>query len=512
MRTYLGLLFLSALFSLLTTIQVRKLGRRLRAFGKPHGNRQQAQTQIPRLGGLSIFLATLAAWGVLLLVPNEVRARFLAQWRTVLTLLVPGTLVLLMGVYDDVRGATPKQKLAIEAIAAGMVWWAGFRIVSLPVLWYRIQSPLLSFLLTVLWIVAVTNAFNLIDGLDGLAAGIAFFVAISVFVVSLLQSNHFACILAITLAGALLGFLRFNFAPATIYLGDSGSLFLGFFLATLAIHSSQKSSTLLALVVPFVAFGLPLMDTTLAVVRRFLSRRPLFTADQDHLHHRLLRQRLSPRVAVLLLYALAALFSLGSLLIVHSTGSLIALVAILAGASGWFLTSRIQYEELSELNVYVARAVHSQRHVLANQILIRKASRQLEAAAKLEESWRVLVSTLEALDFDEVSSDLPKWPNGRAPSLPGWSRPGEDRSEDCWHVSIPLHAGERVVGELQLYRELAKGRLLFQFSSLLDTLIPPLENQLQRCYEAQEKALAGELGVLRTPTVPPAILANDRKA
>jgi hypothetical protein len=217
-------------------------------------------------------------------------------------------------------------------------------------------------------------------------------------------------------------------------------------------------------------------------------------------------------VAVLLLYALAALFSLGSLLIVHSTGSLIALVAILAGASGWFLTSRIQYEELSELNVYVARAVHSQRHVLANQILIRKASRQLEAAAKLEESWRVLVSTLEALDFDEVSSDLPKWPNGRAPSLPGWSRPGEDRSEDCWHVSIPLHAGERVVGELQLYRELAKGRLLFQFSSLLDTLIPPLENQLQRCYEAQEKALAGELGVLRTPTVPPAILANDRKA
>jgi len=176
------------------------------------------------------------------------------------------------------------------------------------------------------------------------------------------------------------------------------------------------------------------------------------------------------------------------------------------------LTSRIQYEELSELNVYVARAVQSQRHVLANQILIRKAARQLESAAKLEESWRVLVSTLEALDFDEVSSDLPKWPNDRAPSLPGWSRPGEDRSPDRWHVSIPLHAGERVVGELQLHRELAKGRLLFQFSSLLDTLIPPLENQLQRCYEAQEKALADERGVLRSPPVPPCVLADDRKA
>jgi len=486
------------------------LGHRLRAFGKPHGGREQAQ--VPRLGGLSIFLATLAGWGVLLLVPNDVRTRFLSEWRTVLTVLVPGSLVLLMGAYDDVRGATPRQKLALEVLAAGMVWWAGFRIVSLPILWSRIQSPWMSLLLTVLWIVAVTNAFNLIDGLDGLAAGIALFVAISVFVVSILQNNHFVCILAITLAGALLGFLRFNFAPATIYLGDSGSLFLGFFLGTLAIHSSQKSSTLLALVVPFVAFGLPLMDTTLAVVRRFLSRRPLFTADQDHIHHRLLQQKLSPRMAVLLLYALAALFSLGSLLIVHSTGSVVALVAVLAGAAGWFLTSRIQYEELSELNVYVARAVQSQRHVLANQILIRKASRQLEAAATLEESWRVLVSTLEALDFDEASCELPKWPNDPAPSLPGWSRLGEVRSQDCWHVAIPMHAGERVVGELQLYRELAKGRLLFQFSSLLDTLIPPLEKQLERSHEAQEKAAAQKRGVLRSRTVAPGILADDGKA
>jgi hypothetical protein len=150
--------------------------------------------------------------------------------------------------------------------------------------------------------------------------------------------------------------------------------------------------------------------------------------------------------------------------------------------------------------------------VLANQILIRKASRQLEAAAKLEESWRILVSTLEALDFDEVLSELPKWPNDRAPALPGWSRLGEDRSEDRWHVSIPLHAGERVVGELQLHRELAKGRLLFQFSSLLDTLIPPLEKQLERCYEAQKKGPAGGRAVRESSTVPPPILAGDHEA
>jgi UDP-GlcNAc:undecaprenyl-phosphate GlcNAc-1-phosphate transferase len=509
MRTYLGLFFLAGLFSLLLTPVVKRLGRRVRAYGQARDG--QEQRQVPRLGGLAIFLAALAAWGVLLLVPNDVRARFLSEWRTLATLLVPGTLVLLLGVYDDLAGAAPWQKLTIETLAAGMVWWAGFRIVNLPMFGYGIHSPVLSLALTALWIVAVTNSLNLIDGLDGLATGIAFFVTVCVFVVSLIQGNQFVCILAITLAGALLGFLRFNFAPATIFLGDTGSLFLGFFLAALAIHTSQKSSTLLAIVVPFVAFGLPLLDTSLTVVRRFLSGRPLFTADRDHIHHRLLQNRLTPRVAVLGLYALAALFSLGSLLIIHSTGNLIALVAVLAGASGWFLTSRLRYEELSELNVYVSRAMRSQRRVLVNEILIRKASRRLEVSPALEESWQALVEAVEALDFDGVACELSHWPNGSVPFLSLWSRYGGDGSNDCWSISIPLRAGGKALGELQLWRALNKDRLLFQFSSLLDTLVPPFEKQLKRRYDAQEASPAAAQSVGPSPALQPNLLANGRE-
>jgi UDP-GlcNAc:undecaprenyl-phosphate GlcNAc-1-phosphate transferase len=510
MKTYLGLFVLAVLFTLLLTPWVRALGRRVRAYGKGHHGREERQ--IPRWGGLAIFLAALATWGVLLLVPNEVRARFLSEWRTLVILLVPGTLVLLAGAYDDVAGATPRQKLIVEALAAGMVWWAGFRIVSLPLLGYHIHSPLVSLMLTAFWIVAVTNSLNLIDGLDGLAAGIAFFVTLSVFVVSLIQGNHFVCILAITLAGTLLGFLRFNFAPASIFLGDSGSLLLGFVLATLAIHTSQKSSTLLAIVVPFVAFGLPLLDTSLTVVRRFLSGHPLFLADRDHIHHRLLQNRLTVRVAVLGLYALAALFSLGSLLIIQSTGSLIALVAVLAGASGWFLTGGLRYEELSELNVYVARAMQSQRRVLANQILIRKASRRLEEAESLEGSWQILAKTVEALEFDGVTCHISQWPNGSAPLLTRWSRYEENGSNDCWSVSIPLRAGEKALGELQLWRALNKDRLLFQFSSLLDTLIPPFEKQLKEHYDAQErKPVEGRSMMRPGPALQPTLLPNGRK-
>jgi UDP-GlcNAc:undecaprenyl-phosphate GlcNAc-1-phosphate transferase len=507
MRTYLGLLVVAILLTLLITPVVRRLGRRLLAYGRIGDGRDQPA--IPRLGGIAIFLATLLTWGVMLLIPNPLRGKFLSEWRTLLTLLVPGTFVLLAGAYDDVKGATPRQKLLVETLAATLVWLAGFRIVSLPVVGYHFQSQLMSWLLTAFWIVGVTNSLNLIDGLDGLAAGIAFFVTVSVFVVSLIQANYFVCVLAITLAGALLGFLRFNFAPATIFLGDSGSLFLGFILASLAIHTSQKGSTLIAIVVPFVAFGLPLMDTTLAIARRFLSGRPVFQADRDHVHHRLLQSRLPLRVAVLGLYGMAALFSLGSLVILHSTGSLIAMVAVLAGASGWFVSRGLRYEELSELNVYVTRAVQSQRQVLANQILIRKASRQLEEAASLEKCWQVLTSILEALDFDAVIPQFSEWPNGPAPSLEAWARSGGESPGDRWHVSIPLRAGDKALGELYLYRELNKGRLLFQFSSLLDTLIPPFEKQLKARYDAQALKWAGDRSLL--PALRPDLLAGERK-
>jgi len=268
---------------------------------------------------------------------------------------------------------------------------------------------------------------------------------------------------------------------------------------------------LLALVVPFVAFGLPLMDTVLSVVRRFLSRRPVFGADQDHIHHRLLQRELSPKVAVLFLYMLGALFSLGSVLIVHSTSNLVALVAVLAGASGWFLKSKVQYEELSELNVYVSRAVRSQRRVLANQILIRKAAKQLEEAASLDASWKFLASALDALDFDGLTCQLSRWPIGLAPSLDGWSRSGEESKTDNWSVSIPLRAGDIVVGELQVWRALSKERLLFQFSSLLDTLMPPFEMQLKKLYDAQVKELAERTSVGPSRPMPRGLLASNLK-
>jgi UDP-GlcNAc:undecaprenyl-phosphate GlcNAc-1-phosphate transferase len=486
------------------------LGHYLRAYGQAQKERETPT--IPRMGGLAIFLAIVATWGVLLLIPNDVRSRFQLEWSTLAMFLLPAMLVMLAGFYDDLKGVSPWQKLILEITAAGMVWWVGFRITTLPLFGYAIDNLLLSFLLTALWIVAVTNSFNLIDGLDGLAAGIAFFVTLSVFILSLLQENHFVCIITITLAGALLGFLKFNFAPAKIFLGDAGSLFLGFVLATLAIYTSQKSSTLLAMVVPFAAFGLPLLETSLTVARRFLSGRSIFVPDRDHIHHRMLQKRLTIKGAVLSLYALAALFSLGSLLIIRSTGNLVALVAVLTGVLAWFVSSQLHYEELSELNEYITRVMPCQRRVLANQILMRKASKQLEQVSALEESWQVLIKTLEALEFDSSTCQFSGCWNGSAPLLQPWSRHEHNNRNYCWTISIPLLAGEKKLGELQLRRTLKKDRPLFEFSSFLNTLVPSFEKQLRRQYEVEAVKTLFDYGRPKESPLRSNLLAMRKKA
>jgi UDP-GlcNAc:undecaprenyl-phosphate GlcNAc-1-phosphate transferase len=481
MRTYLSLFLLGALFTMLATPLIRAMAHRLKAYGRPRAGEQERR--IARLGGLGVLLGGLAAWGLLLLVHNDVHARFAANAFALFSFFVPSSLVLVLGICDDIRGLPARPKLAVEVSAAILAWWLGVRIVAVPVLGGAIHSPWLSLFLTVLWIVAVTNSINLIDGLDGLAAGVMFFVTLTVFAVSLIQGQQLVCILAITLAGALVGFLAFNFAPATIYLGDTGSLFLGFLLACLAVHTSQKSSTLVALVVPYIAFGLPLFDTTLTVIRRFLSGRPIFDPDHGHIHHRLLERKLKPRTVALILYALAVVFSLGSLLIVRSTGNLIALVAVLGGVLAWFLSRQLQYEELAEVNAHFLRALRCQRRVLANQILIRKSSREIAGMARVEDCWTLMTKTLAALDFDGISCQLVDGYNGSAPALPSWKREGRNGNSESWSVAIPLLAGYRSLGVIELRRTLAKDRLLFEFSSLLDTLLLAFQEQLAHQFE-----------------------------
>src|SRR6202035_4317727 len=241
---------------------------------------------LPRFGGVAIFVSFVLTFALALIGGwHYFAVGFGLSGKTLLTLLAPGCLIFGLGVYDDIYSVSPYAKVAVQAIAGAMLFAGGLRILDLPVLFgSRHFSWFVGLPMTVLWVLAITNAFNLIDGLDGLAAGSALFSTLVAFVVTLLNGYSLVTVMTIALAGAILGFLRYNFNPATIFLGDSGGLFIGFLLSALALAGAQKARTIVAVAIPVVSFGLPILETSLSILRRLISGRPVFTADREHIH------------------------------------------------------------------------------------------------------------------------------------------------------------------------------------------------------------------------------------
>ncbi len=329
---------------LLTPLTIR-LARWLGVVDQP-GERKVHRAPVPRIGGVAVFggfLAGLlfAAWATdNLPQPGQVDV----YWGG---LALAATAVLLVGLADDLWGLAFYWKFAGQILAAVFVWFCGFSIevLSHP-LGGALELGVLSLPLTVLWIVAITNAVNLIDGLDGLATGIALITAGAVAVIAFIRAELGVTAASVALAGSLLGFLRYNFNPARIFLGDSGSMFLGFVLAVTAVRGSQKGPTAVALLVPLLVLGLPLLDTSVAVARRlyrlghrgartdgalryvFANLREVFLPDRGHIHHRLLEIGLSHRRAVVVLYGLGSLFALTAFALVLLKSVWIAMVLL----------------------------------------------------------------------------------------------------------------------------------------------------------------------------------------
>src|SRR6476646_2965446 len=257
----------------------------------PSSDRHVHTRPIPRLGGVAIFLTL---WCMVLLahwLPGHFGTREFILPHFTLKILGPATIIFLLGLIDDFCGVSAYVKFAVQAGAAVLWFCNGLGISKLSILaGHPHWGWLVGLPLTILWVLWITNAFNLIDGLDGLAAGSALFSSLVTCVVAILFHGEGILFLTLALAGAIAGFLRYNFNPASIFLGDSGSLLIGFLLSAIALAGSQKSTTIVAIAIPVVAFGLPLVDLTVSVTRRFLSKRPLFQGDNDHIHHKLIKR------------------------------------------------------------------------------------------------------------------------------------------------------------------------------------------------------------------------------
>jgi UDP-GlcNAc:undecaprenyl-phosphate GlcNAc-1-phosphate transferase len=282
---------------------------------------------MPLLGGMAVGLGFAAGLAVAI---RQVEPTLPGGHLFVLTL--GGGLVLATGIYDDRFGMSAWAKFSVQIVAAVLAISSGYQIDHLTEPFTRTSFvfPMwLSWTVTIVWIVTVTNAINLVDGLDGLAAGVAAIIAATLAFLAAQAGEFFGVCIGVAMVGALLGFLPFNFSPARIFLGDTGALFIGYVLSLLALEG-YRQVTLLTFVVPVFAFAVPILDTTLSVIRRLRTRSPIFNADRLHMHHRMLESEGSARSAVLQVYVLTAAFCSISLAFSNLEGylALIFLVAV----------------------------------------------------------------------------------------------------------------------------------------------------------------------------------------
>ncbi|MGB9866292.1 MAG: MraY family glycosyltransferase [Bacillota bacterium] len=299
------------------TPAVRALAARAGLYKMPC-ERSVHDVPVPTMGGLAIF-AGFAASCALFVKGKEIQLA---------PVLAGCFLALILGAVDDLRGLSPRAKLAGQIAIGTIAWLMGISIdfITRPG-GGLILLGWLSYPVTVLWIVAIMNVINLIDGLDGLAAGITAIACFALMVIDIMAGQAHAVIMTASLAGCTLGFLPYNFNPARIFMGDAGSMFLGFALAAISVEGTLKSATATALAVPIMVLGVPILDTGFAVVRRIVSGRPISEADKCHIHHQLLQKGFSQRGAVLTLYAVSLVLSVGAVIVFRSSflkGALLA--------------------------------------------------------------------------------------------------------------------------------------------------------------------------------------------
>ncbi|MCL1906156.1 MAG: undecaprenyl/decaprenyl-phosphate alpha-N-acetylglucosaminyl 1-phosphate transferase [Clostridiales bacterium] len=322
-------MFIALAAALLATPLAIYAARKLNVVDIPN-ERKVHQAAVPRMGGVAIYGAFVLGALALGLYTRPVAA-----------LLVASSIVMFVGWVDDVRGISPKVKLLGQVFASLILIKGGFYVQFITNPFTDgglISLGIFTIPVTILWLTGISNAVNLIDGLDGLSAGVCAIAALTMTIVCFVQGQLQTAALAAVLAAASFGFLRYNFYPARTFMGDCGSLFLGFVLGALAIMGLSKGATVVSIFTPLIIMGIPIFDTFFAIIRRIFLHRPIFEADKGHLHHSLLSLGLSHRQTVLSIYAVSVIMGLSAVLLALLTSAqamillIILVIAIFAGA------------------------------------------------------------------------------------------------------------------------------------------------------------------------------------
>lgn len=482
MRSYLTLFLMSLLLGRWLTGPAIRLGPLIGAVDRSRPER------VPRTGGLAIVAATLIAIVVFAAAFAPAGWVVFHPSRQLAAVYIGALGILLLGIIDDIWRLPARPKLAVEILIAGALYFAGLKATSVWLPFGIVQlGPVVGLALTVVWIVGITNAFNLLDGIDGAAAGAAIFALLAMFGVSVVLDKPLVAFVVVALAGATLGFLPANFPPARVYLGDAGALLLGFALATLAIEGASKGPALVAIAIPIVAFAVPVLDTVIAIVRRAARGAPVFQGDREHLHHRLIDVGLTPAQAVATLYVVCGAFALASMLFLNPNVRGMAVVLAMVGLVVWLAVRHLRLHEFFEL-ARLAQRGFTQTRAIGFNVDLRRAADRLAQAASWDDIVRQLAVLFEVSEFDAVRLRV-RPASGEATVREYLLEAGEahERSvhrilADEWGVHIPFQLGRdgAMQGELAVFRRIGRRPLLTDVNLLVEVLRPALSAAASR--------------------------------
>jgi UDP-GlcNAc:undecaprenyl-phosphate/decaprenyl-phosphate GlcNAc-1-phosphate transferase len=483
MYSLVVLTIVALLLSLALTPLARNWSIRLGLVDRPDGRRKIHDRAVPRTGGVPILVSYAGAYTILLLLPLRAGSLLLRQSSIIWSLLPPVAIIFLTGLLDDWLNLRPWQKLMGQVIAAVWAWEAGVRILGLVGM---NPTPWCSLLVTVGWLILCSNAFNLIDGIDGLATGVGITATLTIMIAGLLHGDIAVGLATAPLAGCLIGFLRYNFNPASIFLGDSGSLLIGFLLGAYGIIWSQKSAAMLGMAVPALALGLPLLEVGLSILRRFVRNDPIFEGDRGHIHHRLLDRGFTPRRVALLMYGACGVAAALSLLQSVVRGRFAGLGIVFFAGVTWVGVRYLGYAEFDAARRFLWGAF---RPMLSAHVKLELMERSLASASTVEECWSALEQSARSLGYSHMTALLG---GKRFATAPDRGRNGSfwqfrlNLEEECW-VNITQQDGST-----------EQPILLIPFTEVVRRVLPKKIAQL--CAGAAEPSVGPEASLANLAT------------
>ncbi len=427
-----------------------KFAKRIGLVDLPDNSRKLHQSAIPMVGGLSTFISVIST-AVLAFFIFRDQLRFRPEDVTELPGLLIGCFTLLLvGLADDLWNIRGRQKLIGQIIAVTALIVTGYQFDHFQCLGIRIEFGIFSVLVIYAWMLVAINSVNLLDGADGFASTIGIVMSFALGVMAIYQGKMFDAAISMALAGALIGFLRYNFPPAKAYLGDSGSMLIGFMLGAMAIRCSFKQATAYAMFAPVALLAIPLIDTAAAIIRRRLMGRSIYTVDRGHLHHRLIKQGYSPRVSLLWVALLCTMTAFGGVLALvkrqseYAIASIVIVMLVLLFARIFGLA---EFRLVSNKAVSIGRSLFGSSPGKATHV---QSSVHVQGNRDWQEIWDQVCQFADEHELNEVTMDLNvPWMHESFHATRRRAGSKKDSSRE-WYIQLPLVVGNRLFGRIEV--------------------------------------------------------------